>query len=58
MIVRMPDPAVNLDAIEKDLTEVEQAMERLEAGTYFTDELTGAPLDSAVLEAKPTARHP
>jgi RNA polymerase-binding transcription factor DksA len=57
MIVRMSDPAVNLDAIEKDLTEVEQAMERLEAGTYFTDELTGEPLDAAVLEAKPTARH-
>ena len=34
-----------IDAIELDLNGVDAAMERLEKGTYFTDEVTGAPLD-------------
>lgn len=57
MIVRMSDASLDLDAIEHDLNEVERAMERLESGTYFTDEVTGAPLDEAMLAQRPTARH-
>ena len=57
MIVRMSNPALDLDTIENDLNEVEQAMERLESGTYFTDELTGAPLGDELLAQHPTARH-
>jgi len=53
----MSDASLNLDAIENDLNGVERAMERLEAGTYFTDEVTGAQLDDGVLEQHPTARH-
>ena len=33
-----------IDAIELDLNGVDAAMERLEKGTYFTDEVTCAPL--------------
>ncbi|WP_162942135.1 hypothetical protein [Desertimonas flava] len=52
------DPAdtVDLDAIAADLADVERAMERLEAATYWTDEVTGAPLDDAYLAEHPTAR--
>jgi RNA polymerase-binding transcription factor DksA len=57
MIVRMSDASLDLDAIEQDLNEVERAMERLESGTYFTDEVTGAPLDEGMLAQRPTARH-
>ena len=48
--------AVDLDAIAADLSDVERAMERLEAATYWTDEVTGAPLDDAFLADHPTAR--
>lgn len=47
---------VDLDAIAADLADVERAMERLEAATYWTDEVTGAPLDDAYLAEHPTAR--
>ena len=57
MIVRMSDASLDLNAIEHDLNEVERAMDRLESGTYFTDEVTGAPLDEAMLAQQPTARH-
>ena len=45
-----------IDAIELDLNRVDAAMERLEKGTYFTDEITGAPLQSDFLTANPLAR--
>ena len=47
---------INLDAIEQDLADVEMALNRLDAGTYWVDEITGKPLPDAVLEANPLAR--
>ena len=38
--------AVDLDTIEKDLADVETALARLEAGTYWTCETTGQELPS------------
>ena len=43
-------------AIEADLADVEVALERLENGTYWTDEITGQPLSDDLLATKPTAR--
>lgn len=55
--VRTPAaPAVDLDAIERDLAGVERALERLSDGTYWTDEVTGAPIPEQVLADDPTAR--
>lgn len=51
-----PDPALDLDAIERDLADVEVALARLDAGTYWTDEITGAVLPHETLAANPTAR--
>ena len=45
-----------IDTIELDLNGVDAAMDRLEKGTYFTDEITGAPLQSDFLTANPLAR--
>ena len=45
-----------IDAIELDLNGVDAAMDRLEKGTYFIDEITGAPLQSDFLTANPLAR--
>ena len=56
MLVHMSD-ALDLDAIEANLNDVEVALERLEAGTYFTDEISGSALSEALLSANPTARH-
>lgn len=50
-----PD-AVDLDTIEQDLADVETALARLEAGTYWTCETTGQELPSDLLAAQPTAR--
>jgi len=50
------DQVVDLDAIERDLADVEAALARLDAGTYWTDEVTGAELPSELLAANPTAR--
>ena len=55
MLEPMSD-ALDLDAIDKDLTDVETALQRLDAGTYFVDEITGAPLSQELLNANPTAR--
>lgn len=49
-------PAVDLDAIETELADVEVALARLDAGTYRTDEVTGEELPDALLAAHPTAR--
>jgi RNA polymerase-binding transcription factor DksA len=45
-----------LDGLESELTEIEAAIERIEQGTYGIDEVTGAPIDPARLEALPHAR--
>lgn len=55
MLESMSD-ALDLDAIDQDLTDVETALQRLDAGTYFVDEITGAPLSQELLNANPTAR--
>ena len=47
---------IDLDAIERDLADVEMALSRLDAGTYWVDEISGQPLPDAVLEANPLAR--
>jgi RNA polymerase-binding transcription factor DksA len=47
---------LDLDAVLADLDAVEQALERLDAGTYTTDEVTGATLPDDLLAADPTAR--
>lgn len=49
-------PEVDLDAIERDLAGVETALQRLSDGTYWTDEVTGAPIAEHVLAADPTVR--
>ena len=45
-----------LDDLEAELAEIEAAIERIENGTYGIDEVTGAPIDPARLEAVPIAR--
>jgi RNA polymerase-binding transcription factor DksA len=55
MLEPMSD-ALDLDAIDQDLTDVETALQRLDAGTYFVDEITGAPLSQELLNTNPTAR--
>jgi RNA polymerase-binding transcription factor DksA len=50
------EPEIDLDAIQRDLEDVEAALLRLDAGTYWTDEVTGNPIDDAVLLADPLAR--
>ena len=41
MIVRMSDTPLNLDAIERDLVDVEHAMEQLETGAADSGSSTG-----------------
>ena len=50
------DETIDLDAVERDLAAVEVALERLNDGTYWTDEVTGEPIPDHVLAADPTAR--
>ena len=45
-----------LESLEKELAEIQAAIERIESGTYGIDERTGAPINPARLEAMPTAR--
>ena len=47
---------VNLDQVEKDLADVETALARLEAGTYWTCEVTGQELPDELLAQQPTTR--
>ncbi len=47
---------LDLDRIERDLADVELALQRLDAGTYWSDEVTGSPLADDQLAADPTAR--
>lgn len=47
---------LDLDGIERDLADVEVALARLDAGTYWTDEVTGQELSGDQLAEHPTAR--
>jgi hypothetical protein len=49
-------PALDLDGIGRDLADVEAALARLDAGTYWTDEVTGGELSDDLLAERPTAR--
>jgi hypothetical protein len=51
-----PAAPVDLDRVERDLEGVEAALARLDAGTYWTDEVTGAPLGEDLLAVDPVAR--
>ena len=51
-----PAAPVDLDRVERDLEGVESAMARLDASTYWSDEITGAPLSDELLAADPVAR--
>lgn len=51
-----PVNSLDLDRIDADLDSVETALVRLENGTYFTDEVTGRPLDERLLTSNPIAR--
>jgi len=55
-----PEPeatlAIDLDAIERDLADVEAALARLDAGTYWTDEISGEPIPDAALDRNPLTR--
>ncbi|MFM8310629.1 MAG: hypothetical protein ACKOAZ_01885 [Ilumatobacteraceae bacterium] len=53
---RQAGAPLDLDAIERDLADVEAALVRLDAGTYWTDETSGAPLSDELLAQRPTAR--
>jgi RNA polymerase-binding transcription factor DksA len=45
-----------LEQLERDLAEIEAALQRLDDGTYGIDEVTGEPISRERLEALPTAR--
>ena len=53
-----PDPveSIDLDAIEADLTDVQRALDRLNDGSYWTDEITGESIPDDVLVTSPLAR--
>lgn len=51
-----PDAPVDLDSVEADLAGVEAALERLDDGSYWTDEITGEPIPDDVIAADPLAR--
>jgi RNA polymerase-binding transcription factor DksA len=50
------DDHLDLDSIEADLDAVQAALDRLADGTYWTDEVTGAPIPVEVLDADPLTR--
>ena len=47
---------VNLDRIEQDLADVDVALARLEDGSYWTCEVTGAEIPADKLAENPTLR--
>ena len=51
-----PEMPPDLDAIERDLADVEEALARLDTGAYWTDEVTGERIPDAVLARNPLAR--
>ena len=46
----------DLERIAGDLADIERALERLDDGSYWTDEVTGEPLPDDLLATDPTAR--
>ena len=48
--------AIDLDRIERDLADVDVALGRLEDGTYWTCEVTGAEIPAEKLAENPTLR--
>ena len=50
------DLDLDLDAVERDLAGVERALQRLDDGSYWSDDVTGEPIPDEVLAADPTAR--
>jgi RNA polymerase-binding transcription factor DksA len=52
---REKDVAI-LEQLERDLAEIEAALQRLDEGTYGVDEVTGEPIAPERLEAYPVAR--
>jgi len=48
--------AIDLTRIERDLEGVEAALRRLDDGSYWTDEVSGAPIPDDVLATDPVAR--
>jgi DnaK suppressor protein len=56
--MQMPDDALvqKLAAIDADLEGVEAALDRLEAGTYFSCEVCRSPLADGQLAAQPVVR--
>lgn len=48
--------AIDLDRIEQDLADVDVALGRLEDGTYWTCEVTGAEIPAEKLAENPTLR--
>ena len=51
-----PGDSPDLDGIARDLADVEAALGRLNAGTYWTDEVSGRPIDQELLIAEPLRR--
>jgi len=51
-----PEAPPDLDLVAADLAAVEQALTRLDDGTYWTDEVTGEALPPELLAEHPTAR--
>jgi RNA polymerase-binding transcription factor DksA len=45
-----------LDQLERDLAEIEAALQRLDDGSYGIDEITGEPIAPERLDASPAAR--
>ena len=54
--MNVPGQEPDLERIAGDLADVERALERLDDGSYWTDEVTGEPIPEAVLADDPTAR--
>ena len=51
-----PSSPLDLDRIEAELASVETALGRLDAGTYWTDEVTGAEIPADALQNDPLIR--
>jgi len=47
----------DLEGAERDVEDVERALERLDEGTYGTCEVCGEPIGDDVLEARDCGRH-
>lgn len=54
--VTEPVAPLDLVAVEAELADVEVALARLEAGTYWTCEVSGEPLPDDLMAAEPTRR--